>query len=108
MFDHPIEIAGIVLPSSRPAFVAIVAIHIAAALISVMAGLVAAISRKGRGTHSKRGLLYFRALIATCLTMPLWPLFAGPRTTSFLHLVACRSSLHSSHDGLSRVLAGGD
>jgi uncharacterized membrane protein len=44
-------------------FLAFLAIHIAAGLTAVIAGAVAALSRKQRGRHPAFGTIYFRALL---------------------------------------------
>ena len=48
-------IAGIVIPSSSPVFIAVVGVHIVAALICVAAAIVAMLSTKRGGRHSTFG-----------------------------------------------------
>jgi hypothetical protein len=69
MNDHPIEIAGIFIPSSRPFFLVMVGVHIAAGITCVIAGLIAMRSRKAPGRHPRAGRIYYRSLIVVCLTM---------------------------------------
>jgi len=69
MADHPIQIAGFVIPSSAPVFVALVAVHVVAGIVCVIAGLTAALTRKGRGPHTRAGLFYYWTLTVVCLTM---------------------------------------
>ena len=67
--DQSITIAGILIPTRDPLFLTILAIHVPAGLTSVIAGAVAMFSRKGRGKHSRAGLIYYRALLVVFLTM---------------------------------------
>jgi len=60
--------AGIVVPSTSPLFLAGVAAHVAAAIVSVVAGAVAMLSRKGRGRHSRFGSLYVYSLGVVVVT----------------------------------------
>lgn len=69
MTEHPITIAGIVIPRSDPLFLGLLAVHIPAGLICVVAGIIAMLSRKGRGRHTKAGLIYYRSLMVVCATM---------------------------------------
>jgi len=90
MIDHPIEIAGIVIPSSAPVFVALVAVHVAAGIVSVIAGLAASLSRKGHGTHSRAGLVYYRSLIVVCVTMAVLAVLRWPED-NILFMLGCLS-----------------
>lgn len=67
--DHPITIAGIVIPRSDPLFLSVLAVHVPAGLTCVVAGAVAMLSRKGRGKHTRAGLVYYRAITVVFLTM---------------------------------------
>lgn len=55
-------VAGIVIPSVSPVFLTIVALHVAIALAAVVCGLVAMLSPKRAGRHSRYGKIYFYAL----------------------------------------------
>ena len=57
-------VAGLVIPSASPWFLAGVAAHVAAGLVCVAAGAIAMLSRKGRGRHSAAGSTYYWALAA--------------------------------------------
>ena len=59
-------VAGIVIPSTSPLFLAGVAVHVAAGVICVVAGAVAMLSPKGRGRHSSFGSIYFWGLSVVC------------------------------------------
>ena len=64
----PINIGGIVIPSDHPAFLTIIAIHVSAGLTCVIAGLVAMLVRKQRGTHTRTGKVYFASVCVVFAT----------------------------------------
>jgi uncharacterized membrane protein len=58
-------VGGIVIPSTDPAFLAvIVGVHIPLGIACVFAGAAAMLLRKGRGRHSMFGTIYFWCLLA--------------------------------------------
>lgn len=57
-------IAGIKIPSTDPVFLAIVGVHVVIALVCVVSGLIAMLSSKRRGRHSKAGTVYYWCLAA--------------------------------------------
>jgi hypothetical protein len=65
----PITIGGIPLPSDAPPFLTLVALHVAAGLTCVIAGVVAMVSRKQRGRHHLAGTIYYWALAIVFVTM---------------------------------------
>src|SRR6185312_6526627 len=71
-------IGGIVVPSTNPAFLAVVVgVHIPLGIACVIAGAAAMLSRKGRGRHSRLGTIYFYCLLmlfasATFLSLMRW------------------------------------
>jgi hypothetical protein len=67
--DHPITIAGIVIPTDNALFLAVLAVHIPAGITCVFAGAAAMLSKKGRGSHTRAGSIYYRSLIVVFLTM---------------------------------------
>jgi hypothetical protein len=65
MIGDSIVILGIEIPSTDPVFIGvIVAIHIPLGLACVATGIVAMLSEKRRGRHSKAGKIYFWCLLA--------------------------------------------
>jgi hypothetical protein len=62
-------ILGLSVPSIDPVFLAILGSHILFGLAAVTAGILAMISRKGRGRHSRFGTAYFCCLLGVFLTM---------------------------------------
>lgn len=69
MSDQGIVILGIVIPSSSKAFLTIVAVHVAAGLVCVLAGAVAMLSPKRTGRHPTAGTLYYWSLVVVSLSM---------------------------------------
>ncbi len=55
-------IAGIVIPSDSPFFLAVVGLHIFFAFICVITGVVAMLSNKRPGRHPKFGTIYYWCL----------------------------------------------
>lgn len=66
---NPITVAGIPLPSSTAWFLVVIAVHVAAGLVAVVAGIVAMMSAKAPGRHPRAGTIYFWSLSIVCLTM---------------------------------------
>lgn len=63
MFEgNPITIAGFLIPSDNPVFLAILSIHILAALICVTTGIMAMFAQKRPGLHPKSGTAYYWSL----------------------------------------------
>ena len=70
------EIGGIVIPSTDPAFLAVViGAHIPLGIACVIAGAGAMFCRKGRGRHSKFGTVYFWCLLALFTTATFLSVF---------------------------------
>ncbi len=73
------NILGIPVPSNDPLFIGIVVIHICFGIICVSSGLIAMLSTKGKGNHTKFGNAYYISLLLIFITvLPLsimrWPL----------------------------------
>ena len=62
-------IAGIPIPSASPVFLSIVGFHVVAGLACVATGIIAMLSKKGRGRHSNFGTIYFWCLLAVFVSM---------------------------------------
>jgi hypothetical protein len=75
MSEPSTVIAGIVIPSTSPVFLGVVAFHVAVALVCVITGLVAMVSPKRRGRHPDFGRIYYWFLLAV---------FASASTLSFM------------------------
>lgn len=71
-------VAGIEIPSNDPVFLTVVVgVHIPLGVACVVAGLIAMLSRKGKGRHSTSGTLYYWCLLAlfasaTFLSLMRW------------------------------------
>jgi len=62
MADNATIIAGIVIPSDSPFFLAVVGLHILVALVCVITGVVAMLSDKRPGRHPTFGTIYYWCL----------------------------------------------
>jgi amino acid permease len=71
LIGSPIIIGAVPLPSDAPRFLTLVALHVAAGLISVIAGVVAMLSRKQPGRHQRAGSVYYWALACVFATMTM-------------------------------------
>jgi hypothetical protein len=69
MIGEPISVGGITIPSNTPFFLTLISIHVLAALICVVAGIVAMLSEKKQGYHPKAGSVYFYSLLVVFLTV---------------------------------------
>jgi len=69
MTGKPISIDEIEIPSNSPAFLTLIGIHVLAALVCVVAGIVAMLSKKQRGNHPKAGSVYFWSLSVVFVTV---------------------------------------
>jgi uncharacterized membrane protein len=79
MSEDTTTIGGIVIPSTDPAFLAVVVgMHIPLGIACVVTGASGMLCRKGRGRHSMFGKVYFWCLLAlfvsaTFLSIMRWP-----------------------------------
>ena len=68
MTDQTTLLAGIVIPSQSPIFLAVVALHILVALASVTTGIIAMLSPKRFGRHPRFGTIYYWCLSVVFLS----------------------------------------
>ena len=68
MGDAITDIAGIEIPSTNPAFLTVVGIHILLGLAGVVTGAIAMLSEKRAGRHPRNGTIYFWCLAGVFLT----------------------------------------
>lgn len=68
MIDKTISILGLRIPSSKPAFLGIVAVHVATALACLVAGIGAIFTGKGSKRHRIYGRTYYRFLFVVAFT----------------------------------------
>ena len=122
MPDDATIVFGVPVPSTDPGFLAVVRFHILVGVACVVAGLVAMLSRKGRGRHSTSGTLYYWCLVvlvvsATGLSVVRWAENHHLFTLGILSLFAatvgrtalrqrwrCRVKVHITGMGLSYIL----
>src|SRR6266542_2702289 len=65
-----VDLLGIHVPSTAPLFLALLAAHVAAAMVAVASGAAAALTRrKGRGRHARLGTVYFAAMGGSYVAM---------------------------------------
>jgi hypothetical protein len=69
LMGTPITIGGIPLPSDTLLFLTLVALHVTTGITCVVAGVVAMLSRKQRGSHPRAGTIYYWALAIVFVTM---------------------------------------
>ena len=68
MTDGITNLAGIEIPSTDPAFLAVVCIHILLGLACTVTGVIAMLSQKREGRHPRYGTIYFWCLTGVFLT----------------------------------------
>ena len=66
---NPIVVDRIHIPSDNPVFLTIIGIHVVAALVCVVAGVVAMFAKKQPGTHPKAGRIYYWFLWVVFITV---------------------------------------
>lgn len=88
LIGNPVIVGGMPLPSDTPLFLTFVALHVAAGLTCVIAGVVAMLSRKQPGRHPLAGSIYYWALACVFVTMTV---LAVSRWAEDYHLFALGS-----------------
>lgn len=68
MVEATTNIAGIEIPSTDPAFLAIVTVHVALGILAVTTGAIAIFSTKAPGRHPRYGTLYYWTLTMVVVT----------------------------------------
>src|SRR5216683_1403250 len=68
MTGTSITVGGIEIPSSAPAFLAVVAVHVLFGLAGAITGIVAMLSPKRRGRHPRFGTIYYCCLMGAFMT----------------------------------------
>jgi hypothetical protein len=59
MNDGITTFAGLIIPSSDPIFLSVIALHIPLGVTAAVSGVLAMLSRKAHGRHPRFGTLYF-------------------------------------------------
>jgi hypothetical protein len=83
MTGTSITIAGIEIPSSDPAFLSIVALHVLFGLACTITGIIAMLSPKRSGRHPLFGTIYYWCLLGVFVTASA---LAAVRWTEDYHL----------------------
>jgi len=83
-----INILGIEIPDSRPAFLATLAVHVTAGIVSVVSGAVAAFSRKRPGRHPKAGVVYAAGLATIFVSATIMAIMRWQHSW-YLFVIAC-------------------
>jgi|SRR6516165_4815726 hypothetical protein len=86
MSDDGVVVLGIPIPSSSPAFLGIVAVHVAAGLTCTIAGIVAMIAPKRGGRHPSAGTVYYWGLVVVFLSMAALSILRWPANNHLLVL----------------------
>jgi uncharacterized membrane protein len=86
MTDRGIVVLGIPIPSSSPVFLSIVAVHVAAAIVCVVAGVVAMLAAKRGGRHPIAGSVYYWSLLVVSLSMTVLSIIRWPEDIHLLIL----------------------
>ncbi len=68
MTGASITVAGIEIPSSDPAFLAVVAVHVLIGLACAITGIIAMLSPKRSGRHPRFGTIYYWCLMGVFVT----------------------------------------
>ena len=110
MADQETIVFGIPVPSSDRIFLAIVVVHILLGIVSVISGLGAMLSRKGKGRHSMWGKVYVTTMLlifATVIPLSImrWPfnnhlLVLGTMATASAYLA--KKLAQSKREGWTR------
>lgn len=75
---HTAPLLGLDVASLSVAFLVLLGIHVAAALVAIVTGLVAMLSRKGSGRHVAAGRFYFGAILVVFATACAMSAFRWP------------------------------
>ena len=93
MTDLGVVILGIPIPSTSVTFLTVVAVHVMAGLVCVVAGVVAMLAPKRSGPHPTAGTVYYWSLAVVFVSMSAlaidrWPADNLLLVLGFLSLVA--------------------
>ncbi len=78
MTDQGVVVLGIPIPSSSPAFLSIIAVHVLAGLICTVAGVVAMLAPKRAGRHPTAGSVCYWGLVVVFLSMTTLSIIRWP------------------------------
>ncbi len=84
MLAGPIVIGGLPIPDDRSAFLAVLAVHVVAGVVCVVAGALAALAGKRRGRHPHAGQVYYRSLICAFVALVTLAVLRWPHDVDLL------------------------
>src|SRR5215475_8501271 len=93
---------GIPIPSVDTVFLDVARFHIVVAIVYVLAGVMAMLSRKGRGRHASWGSIYYWCLATASLPLRGFRWCVGPITI----ICSCLAPLLSRQQPLRAVRCG--
>lgn len=79
-----IIIDGIPIPDDRPIFLGVLAVHVVAGAVAVIAGAITAFARKRPGVHPRLGRGYFVALSVVFVSLVVLSILRWPHNTHLL------------------------
>lgn len=88
MLADPVVIDGLPIPDGRPVFLVVLAVHVAAGVVCVVAGALAALARKRRGRHPRAGRVYYWSLVCAFVALVTLSVLRWPHDTDLL-IVGC-------------------
>lgn len=84
MEEHSTILFGVPVPSNNKVFLAFIVVHIVLGLTCTISGVVAMLSRKQKGTHSKAGKIYYLAMTALFITVIITSIMRWPHNIHLL------------------------
>lgn len=86
MPDNGVIVLGIPIPSSSPVFLSVIAVHVVAGIVCVVAGIVAMFAAKRPGRHPHSGTVYYWSLSVVFLSMTALSVIRWPEDNHLLAL----------------------
>jgi hypothetical protein len=92
------ELLGVPVPSDAPAFLMALGAHVMSGLTCVIAGAVAALTRKSPGIHPRAGLIYCSGMLVILITSTIMAVLRWPHDIHLLIIgivasVSCSAGL---------------
>jgi hypothetical protein len=84
MEEHTTNLFGVPVPSDNKVFLTFIVIHIFLGLTCVISGVVAMLSKKAKGPHSKAGQIYYWAMTALFVTVIITSVMRWPHNIHLL------------------------
>jgi hypothetical protein len=84
MLAAPVNVGGLPIPDDRPLFLAVLAVHVAAGVVCVVAGALAATARKRPGRHPTAGRVFYWGLVCAFAALVTLAVLRWPDDTDLL------------------------